>query len=203
MQTRNPDVTKRNILLAAEGEFAEFGLHGARINRIAEKAKANKRMIYHYYGSKEKLYESVLEYNLKKVARLGSHELFLGEKAETAIKEIITRYYNFLGENPNFVKIVAWEEVFTSPYNKRMLFEILAPAFYQIYDFYKKGCEAGIFRKNIDLPQLIISTHAMSLISFTQWDILAKLGSQNTKEKRLKHICEVVLRAIKTDFSCA
>ena len=199
MQVRNPDVTKQNILLAAEEEFAKYSLHGARINRIAEKAKANKRMIYHYYGSKEKLYESVLEYNFKKVARLGNYELFLGEKAETAIREIITRYYNFLEENPNFVKIIAWEEVFSSSYNKKTLFETLAPAFYQVYDFYQKGCEAGTFRKNIDLVQLIISAHAMSLISFTQGEILSNLDPENTKEKRLKHICEVVLRAIRAE----
>ena len=197
MQIRNPDVTKHNILLAAEEEFAQFGLHGARINSIAEKSGANKRMIYHYFGSKEKLYESVLGYNFKKLAQLGNRLILAEKEEETAITEIIARYYRFLEENPNFVKIFAWEEVFTTSYNKKTLFETLAPAFYQLDNFYQKGCKKGIFQEEIDLAQLIVSTHAMSLISFTQWDILKDINPEYTKEKRLEHICRVVLRAIR------
>ena len=57
---RDPDRTKRDILVAAREEFVEHGLDGARVDRIAERAGANKRMLYHYVGNKEALYARVL-----------------------------------------------------------------------------------------------------------------------------------------------
>ena len=51
--------TKRRILDAASEEFADCGFAGARVDRIARNAKANKQLIYRYYGSKQELYEAV------------------------------------------------------------------------------------------------------------------------------------------------
>ena len=48
-RTRDAEATKARILDAAKREFAKNGLGGARVDVIAEKARANKRMIYHYF----------------------------------------------------------------------------------------------------------------------------------------------------------
>jgi AcrR family transcriptional regulator len=52
MALRDPKRTRTAILDAAQDEFAAKGLFGARVNEVAKKARANKRMIYHYFGSK-------------------------------------------------------------------------------------------------------------------------------------------------------
>ncbi len=52
--------TEIKIKNAAIFEFAHFGLAGARVDRIAKKAKVNKAMIYYHHKSKEKLYESII-----------------------------------------------------------------------------------------------------------------------------------------------
>lgn len=52
--------TIRSILDAAAGEFAETGFEGARMDRIAERAGANKAMIYYHIGDKRALYSRVL-----------------------------------------------------------------------------------------------------------------------------------------------
>src|SRR3954468_10039131 len=52
--------TKARLLDAAFKEFAQHGLAGARVDRIAEAAQANKGLIYVYYGSKEQLFDTVL-----------------------------------------------------------------------------------------------------------------------------------------------
>lgn len=57
---RNPEATTKDILIAARDEFVEHGLNGARVDRIAKRANANKRLIYHYIGNKEELYSRVL-----------------------------------------------------------------------------------------------------------------------------------------------
>ncbi len=58
---RDPDQTRRNILDAALAEFADKGLAGARVDEIAARAGANKRMLYAHFGNKEDLWLRVLE----------------------------------------------------------------------------------------------------------------------------------------------
>ena len=58
---RDPERTSASILAAAVKEFTEKGYAGARIDAIAARSGANKRMIYHYFGDKEGLYLAVLE----------------------------------------------------------------------------------------------------------------------------------------------
>ena len=58
---RDPERTSASILAAAVTEFTDKGYAGARIDSIAAKSGANKRMIYHYFGDKDGLYLAVLE----------------------------------------------------------------------------------------------------------------------------------------------
>jgi AcrR family transcriptional regulator len=58
---RDSEATKALLLRAAIGEFAEYGLAGARIDRIADKAGANKRLIYVYFGDKDRLFDAVID----------------------------------------------------------------------------------------------------------------------------------------------
>ncbi|WP_328914109.1 MULTISPECIES: TetR/AcrR family transcriptional regulator [unclassified Streptomyces] len=61
MSTRNAAATKARLLQAATDEFATYGIAGARVDRIAAAAAANKNLIYMYFGSKEQLFEAVCE----------------------------------------------------------------------------------------------------------------------------------------------
>lgn len=56
---KKSDRTKQKLLDAATREFAEYGLAGARVDRIAEIANCNKQAIYTYFVSKDQLFESV------------------------------------------------------------------------------------------------------------------------------------------------
>lgn len=60
VRPRNAKATKERLLVAAIDEFAAHGLAGARIDDIAERAGANKRLIYAYFGSKDDLFDAVL-----------------------------------------------------------------------------------------------------------------------------------------------
>jgi len=54
------EATRRRLLDAAAGEFAEYGIAGARVDRIASAAKSNKAQIYHYFTNKDGLFDAVL-----------------------------------------------------------------------------------------------------------------------------------------------
>jgi AcrR family transcriptional regulator len=57
----DPESTKQRIFEAAVEEFAEHGVAGARVDRIAAKAQANKESIYRYYGTKDELLRRVID----------------------------------------------------------------------------------------------------------------------------------------------
>jgi len=57
----DPTATQARILAAATEEFAQFGIAGARVDRIALNAKSNKQLIYRYFGTKQGLYEAVVD----------------------------------------------------------------------------------------------------------------------------------------------
>jgi AcrR family transcriptional regulator len=59
--------TRTRILDAASEEFSAYGLAGARIDRIAGTASANKRSIYVYFDSKEKLFDAALHHVLTRM----------------------------------------------------------------------------------------------------------------------------------------
>ena len=54
------EATRRRLITAAIEEFAAYGLAGGRVDRIAAAAKANKAQIYHYFGSKDQLFDAAL-----------------------------------------------------------------------------------------------------------------------------------------------
>ncbi|MGW7209663.1 TetR family transcriptional regulator [Streptomyces sp. NPDC054837] len=60
MAVRDPEATRARIFEAAVAEFARHGIAGARIDRIAREAKANKQLIYAYFGNKSELFSRVL-----------------------------------------------------------------------------------------------------------------------------------------------
>ncbi len=59
MTERDADATRQRLVAAATEEFAAYGIAGARVDRIAIAARANKAQIYHYFGSKDGLFDAV------------------------------------------------------------------------------------------------------------------------------------------------
>src|SRR4026209_2137147 len=53
-------VSPDRILAAAAIEFAERGFAGARVDRIARRARVNKAMLYYHFKSKQGLYRTLL-----------------------------------------------------------------------------------------------------------------------------------------------
>lgn len=93
--------TKERILTAATAEFAARGVSGARVDRIAANASANKRAIYDYFGDKNALFAAVLEHALADLARAvpPSEDL-------PAYAELLFDYHR---AHPEALRLVMWE----------------------------------------------------------------------------------------------
>jgi AcrR family transcriptional regulator len=66
---RNVEQTKQRLLEAATAEFSEHGFHGARVDRIASNASANKALLYAYFGNKEELFAAVYQESMRQVVQ--------------------------------------------------------------------------------------------------------------------------------------
>jgi TetR/AcrR family transcriptional regulator len=115
---KKSELTKQRILEAAETEFAAKGIYGARVDDIAERAKANKRMIYEYFGSKEQLYSEVLGVVYSRITEREKELLNDNTDCIQAIRNIIAMYFEFLNSDRNFVKLIMWENLNQARYIK-------------------------------------------------------------------------------------
>lgn len=98
---RNSKATKELLLAAASEEFSEYGLAGARIDRIAERAGANKRLLYMYFGDKDQLFGTVLARHIE--ALMESVPLHDGDLTAFAA----TRF-DFMLANPQVSRLASW-----------------------------------------------------------------------------------------------
>jgi AcrR family transcriptional regulator len=106
---RDPERTSAAILAAAITEFSLRGYDGARVDAIARRAKINKRMLYHYFGSKEGLYLAVLE---GRYAAIRSAETLLDlthRQPVEAMRDLIDFTWQYFLDHPEFLSILAAE----------------------------------------------------------------------------------------------
>src|ERR1700735_2299919 len=103
-RTRNPQATKARLLAAATGEFAAYGIAGARIDRIEAAAKANRALIYSYFGSKDGLFDAVMD---AAVARVLAEVPFSAED----LPGYAGRLFDFLVANPNQLRLATWHRL--------------------------------------------------------------------------------------------
>jgi AcrR family transcriptional regulator len=57
---RDGEASRRRLLAAAVQEFAARGFDGAKVDRIARRARVNKAMVYYHFRHKADLYRAVL-----------------------------------------------------------------------------------------------------------------------------------------------
>lgn len=91
------------ILEAAEREFGDKGLDGAKIQSIAHSAGTSKQLIYHYFESKERLYEIIL----RDMTNTVFNEMLLvdieNDGPVESIRKFFLAYLDYLEQNPEWI----------------------------------------------------------------------------------------------------
>ena len=156
---RDPEGMRIRILEAAKQEFAAHGLAGARVDRIAANAGANKRMLYYHVGNKEDLYLEVLEGAYEKI-RAEERGLDLEHlDPPKAIERLIDFTWNYFLRNPEFLALLNTENLAKARHLKRStkVKSMHSPFVEMIRTVVKRGVESGDFRVAVDPVQLYIS----------------------------------------------
>lgn len=98
---RDSTATKARLLEAATEEFAAHGIAGARVDRIAAAANANKQLIYAYFGSKDQLFDAVLT---RRFRALTEDVPF----APDDLAGYVGRLFDYLVEHPDVLRLATW-----------------------------------------------------------------------------------------------
>ncbi|MEU4578871.1 MULTISPECIES: TetR/AcrR family transcriptional regulator [Nonomuraea] len=94
--------TRAALLAAAREEFAAYGVAGARVDRIAERAGVNKERIYGHFGSKEKLFDAVIT---EAIDDLTAQIALPGSDPVDYVAKL-SAYYQ---AHPELVRLLMWE----------------------------------------------------------------------------------------------
>ncbi|MGI5321297.1 TetR family transcriptional regulator [Actinomadura nitritigenes] len=108
---RDADRTRAEILEVAQREFARHGYAGARVDDMAALMRTTKRMIYYYFGGKEKLYVAVLEKAYGEVRKLESTIDVQHLAPVEAIRTLAELTFDHHEAHPDFIKLVSIENI--------------------------------------------------------------------------------------------
>ncbi len=168
-RVRDAQATKARILNAAKREFAMYGLGGARVDNIAARAKANKRMIYHYFGGKEALFTAVLEDAYLGI-RTAERDLNLEDmEPEAAMDRLVEFTWDYYLRNPEFLTLVNSENLHKARHIKKSkaIREAFSPFVQMVQSIIDRGVKKGVFRKGVDAVQLNITIAAIGYYYLT------------------------------------
>lgn len=195
------EASRARILKAATEIFALKGPEGSRVDEIAEKAGINKRMLYHYFGSKEDLYVEVLRTNYHKIFALGKKAFRLGDDPKENVTRAIRAYFYFLAQNEEFVRLTSWEALSGGRFIGKVI-----PQFFDLVELEFGGIiQDGIQRKFIppdtDIRQVLLSVQALCLVYFNRRELVQPLWqedmlSESMLEARLQHILNLIFNGI-------
>jgi AcrR family transcriptional regulator len=89
--------TRQHIINAAEELFAEKGFDSTSVRELASKARVNVAMISYYFGSKEKLFETLIEdrtsFLRQKIHALNLEEISSWQKVNMMVEFFVDRFF--------------------------------------------------------------------------------------------------------------
>jgi len=201
---RDPLRTRSRILAAATAEFAHHGLGGARVDRIAQRAGANKRMLYYYFGSKEDLFLAALEQAYAHI-RSAEHELDLEHRdPREALKRLVEFTWNYYLEHPEFMTLLATENLHKGSHvhRSKRVQRLHSPLVDTLRDILRRGEREGLFRRGIDPVQLYISIAGEGYFYLSNRYTLSRIFDRDLMAPRALatragHIADMVLNAVR------
>ncbi|PSL00421.1 TetR family transcriptional regulator [Haloactinopolyspora alba] len=106
--TSRGEATKQRILDVATREFAEYGIAGARVERIVAEARTNKAQLYGYFGSKEGLFDAIFFGSLERIMNVVPIDA-------TDLADWAVRLYDEYLRRPDLIRLATWARLERRP----------------------------------------------------------------------------------------
>ncbi|GIK87335.1 MAG: hypothetical protein BroJett026_28160 [Betaproteobacteria bacterium] len=201
---RDAGRTRAAILAGAIAEFAAHGLGGARVDRIAQRARVNKRMLYHYFGAKDALYLAALEAAYERI-RSEEQRLDLAHlPPEQGVRELVAFTWRYFLAHPEFMSLLNTENLHRARHlrRSRKIRALHSPLVATLSELLERGRRDGVFRGGVDAVQLYVSIAALGYFYLSNSHTLSTIFGRNLRApralaERLEHITGLVMSALR------
>ena len=197
---RDADRSQNTILNAARDEFSEHGLGGARMDRIAERAGLNKRLIYYYFEDKERLFQAVLEQAYRDIRAEEQQLNLLHLKPEIALRRLVEFTWNYYLEHPEFLTLLNSANLHRARHlvQSERARQLNSPLIATLAEVVERGHADGTFRGGVDPLQLYVSIAGLSYFYLSNNHTLSAIFGRDlmtpkAHSERLSHMCDVIL----------
>lgn len=197
---RDPHRTKAAIISGATAEFTLHGFAGASVNEIAARVGVNKRLLYHYFASKEALFIAVLEqaYRAFRDALLALDIATLSPPAQ--IRALTEGMFDHFVDNPEFLRLANIENMYEGRHLDR---STIVPGSLDVLvrmvsDILGRGSEKRIFRDDVDAVEFCVTAVALAYYGLANRHTLSRhfgidLGTTEAVAARRVHVVDVLL----------
>jgi AcrR family transcriptional regulator len=182
--------TRDNILRAAVELFAQHGFAGARVERISRRARSTDRMIYYYFGSKEKLFVEVLETIYRELGEAESQLNLVGQTPEVSLRHIFLFTWDYYRDHPEMLTLLNNENLQQGRHlaRSKRVKDLSFPLLSILSDVLARGVGEGVFRKDIQPQALYIAICALGYFYLSnRFTLSAFLGTDLMNPKALAH----------------
>jgi TetR/AcrR family transcriptional regulator len=191
---RDPDRTRARILRAATDLFTNVGPSAASLDDISRKAGVARGLIYHYFKTKEQLFEQVLARPLADM--LEQHLSFLEARRldVDGVCQGAEAFFRFLGRHPELVRLIGWTTAMRRLGDFAQL-EITRALFARMIRRIEDAKAEGLLRADLDARHLLVTILDLSVawhLGRDEW--CAKLA---WADRDLRELDEERLAAIK------
>ncbi|VTU30368.1 Nicotinate degradation protein S [Variovorax sp. PBL-E5] len=197
-QPRSEQLEAR-ILDAAVFEFSEHGFAGARIERISQRAKTVDRMLYYYYGNKERLYQAVLE---KIYADMigAQRDFVMPSDPVEGMRQLVEHSWDHYVTHPDLVRLLMNENLLRGKHIQAsaQVERTSFPLVETVSALLASGQAKGVFRTDVSSEHVLMTIMSLGFFyvsnqyTCSRW-IGADLMTRPRRAKWRAHICDVVL----------
>lgn len=160
---RNPEISRERILAAATEEFAAMDFGDARVDEIARRAGINKRMLYHYFGNKDELFQAVLESIYETICKAGQSLDLDSVDPRQGLTRLVDFVWNYYLDNPQSITLLNTENLHNARHLRfsEKTRTVHPPFESMIAKLLERGTAAGDFRPGIGAVALYITIVGM------------------------------------------
>lgn len=203
VRAQQAEQTRTRILNAAIKVFTQNGYSGGRIEQISSEADSNDRMIYYYFGSKEKLFVRVLEHTYEQFNRAESLlQLDLSSPVQS-LRDLVAFVWSYYVEHPEFVAILSIENLHKGKHAKQSseLRRLSGEAVDVLRPIIEAGQQQGLFRAELDIKHVYLMIASLCYFyNSNQHTLSAFLGhdlAQPSEQADWAHfISDLVVRGV-------
>ena len=197
---RDADRSQAAILAAARDEFSEYGLGGARVDRIAERAGLNKRLIYYYFEDKEKLFQAVLEAAYRDIRDEERKLRLLDVPPADAIRRLVEFTWSYHLAHPEFITLLNSANLHRARHieGSQRAREMNSPLIQLLGEILERGRKDGTLRGGVDPLQLYVSIAGLAYFYLSNNHTLSAIFGRDLMapkacSERLQHMTDVVM----------